>query len=98
MSRNAILENRTGLLKIMVAASLFGTIMLGTGCETTSWAIGKDLEAKTERFGWATPECVEQEVGNPDYRNNSENLRLCQLEHRVEELERRLKEALGVPK
>ena len=95
-SRNAVQGSWTSLLRIIMIAGL-GATLLATGCETTSWEIGEDLEKKTERFGWATPECVAREIGNPDYQNNDERLRLCQLEHRVEELERLLGKTPAAP-
>ena len=54
-----------------------------------SWLIGKDVERKMEMFPWATRECIEKEIGNPNYRNNDEKLRLCMLEARVAGLEAR---------
>ena len=96
--RSPLLGRPAGFLKAMAVTGLFAAAMLGAGCATTSWDRGEDVEVKAERFSWATRECVAQEIGNPDYRNNEEQLRLCQLEHRVAELEKRLEEALAVPR
>ena len=50
----------------------------------------KQTEANIERFNWASPECVVQEVKNPGYINNRQNLRLCGLEKQVEEMRQQL--------
>ena len=63
----------------------------------------KRFEARVERFHWATPECFGRVFGPADARRRwlaipknvqqTEGLLgLCQLEHRVEELQRRLEE------
>ena len=49
------------------------------------------LEENIRRFDWASPECVEQEIGsgNPEYRHNVINMRFCELEKRFAEHERK---------
>ena len=72
-----------------------GTLMVwAIWNDTSHWRLSDDeqLASNVQRFDWATPECVEQEVINPEYRHAETNLRLCQLEHQLAELMRRMEE------
>ena len=73
---------------VILAAGLIGMVIWST----SQWRLpeAERLESNIQRFHWATPECVAQEIRNPGYRNNVQNLRLCELEQQVAELTQRI--------
>ena len=84
-----------------LAVVVFVTLALGI-----AWTVAQGLEftwqskeerqiTNMERFPWASPECVAQEVVNPGYENAEDRIRLCQLEMQLEDLRLQL-EAVGV--
>ncbi len=89
-----IRERGTWISAIVLLALIFFLAAAAISCwgETAPWRISSEeqLESNIQRFDWATPECVEQEIRNPEYRNNDEKLRLCQLENRILEIEQQL--------
>ena len=75
-------------LLLFVSGSGIASIVVHTGF---AWQSDEERQAaNTERFPWASPECVAQEVFNPGYRNNEAHLRLCELEMQIQELKRQL--------
>ena len=83
----------SGKATIIAVATLAVMALFAAG----AWSIWNSMDftrqsneerqiANMERFSWASPECVAQEVYNPGYRNNEQNIRLCQLETQIEEM------------
>lgn len=78
----------TGSISAGMAVVAAAAVIALTSCQPgPSWQLGHDVEEKMELFPWATRECVIREIGNPDYRNNDEKLRLCMLEDRMDGLD-----------
>ena len=92
---------KTALGLMLAVAALIGLIAFVLAMPTyimwneppewrPAWA--GQTEADADPFSWASPECITQEVGNPHYRNNEQDLRLCELEHTLGEIQQQLEE------
>ena len=91
---------------VPLAVTVLVVIVFVTLATGIAWVVGQSFQfawqseedrqiTNMERFPWASPECVAQEVVNPGYENAEDRIRLCQLEMQLEDLRLQL-EAVGV--
>ena len=84
------------LLLALLLATLFGLWTGSPDQEAVDQHRQEQIVDNRERFknrDYVTElECVDQEVSNPLFRNNEQNIRICQLERQVAELQNRLDE------